>query len=70
MNNAADEIERLKKELNKLVSLYNYRVLSVHNALNDLRNQELNLPAGVTIRWGFLNELYEMQVVERQVVND
>jgi hypothetical protein len=65
-----DEVKRLRKELNELIDLYNYRVVNVHNALNNLREQEQSFPNGITIRWSFLNELYEMQTIEKAALND
>ena len=61
-----DDPIQLQKQINEIVDLYNYHVENVCNALKDLREQEKHFPNNVKIRWGFLNELDEMQKMPKR----
>jgi len=58
------ELDRLQKELDELKNFFNHHAWNIKQALKDLQNQDQSFSNENKIRWGLLNELFEIDTVK------
>lgn len=58
------EINRLQRELYELKKVFNYHAWNIKLALEDLQKQDQSFSDKSKIRWGLLNELFEIDTVK------